>query len=145
MNSVAAKLTKDHQELEALLRCLAEDTQAPVPGTLQKTWSTFETKLIRHMNVEERLLLPLLEASEPAEVARIRQEHARIRDLVTELGLAVELHTVREANIAELIGLLRAHAGHEDGALYRLAGDKASAAVDDGVAQLLEHHVAEVP
>lgn len=135
MNSIAAKLTKDHQEIDALLRCLAEDAQAPVPGTLLTTWSTFETKLIRHMQAEEQFLLPLLEASDPAEVARIRQEHARIRDSLTELGLAVELHTVREASILELIELLEAHAKHENGALYRLAGDKASAAVEHGLGQ----------
>lgn len=144
MNSIAAKLTKDHRELDAILRCLAQDAQAPVPGTLQATWSMFETKLIRHMQAEEYYLLPLLEASDPAEVARIRLEHAQIRDSLTELGLAVELHTVREANILELVELLEAHAKHENGALYRLAGDKASSAVEHGIGQLLKHGAAAV-
>jgi iron-sulfur cluster repair protein YtfE (RIC family) len=142
MNSIAAKLTKDHEELDVLLRCLAQDAKAPVPGTLQTTWSQLETQLIRHMQAEEQFLLPLLEASDPAEVARIRVEHSRIRDLLTELGLAVELHTIREAKILELIALLQAHAKHENGALYRLAGDKASAAVEHGMGQLLKHGVA---
>jgi iron-sulfur cluster repair protein YtfE (RIC family) len=142
MNSVAARLTQDHQDLDALLRCLAQDTKAPVPGALQATWATFEMKLIRHMQAEEQFLLPLLEASDPQEVLRIRLEHARIRDSLTELGLAVELHTVREANIKELIELLEGHAKHENSALYRLAGDKASAAVHHGISQLLKHGVA---
>lgn len=130
---------KDHDELDILLRCLAQDALAPVPGTLQATWAKFETKLIRHMEAEERFLLPLLEASDPAEVARIRLEHARIRDALSELGVAVELHTVREASITELIELLQDHAQHEDVALYRLAGEKASAAVEHGISQLLKH------
>ncbi|HVY32258.1 MAG TPA: hemerythrin domain-containing protein [Polyangiaceae bacterium] len=142
MNSIAAKLTNDHVELDALLRRLAQDAQAPVPGALQATWSELESKLIRHMQAEEQFLLPLLEASDAAEVARIRLEHAHIRDALTELGLAVELHTVREANILELIELLEAHAKHENGALYRLAGDKASAAVEHRIGQLLKHGVA---
>jgi hypothetical protein len=93
------------------------------------------------MSAEEQFLLPLLEASDPAEVARIRAEHLRIRDSLTELGLAVELHTVREPRITELVRLLEAHAEHENTALYRLAGDKASSAVEHGLAQLLKHGV----
>jgi len=124
------------------LRCLAEDARAPVPGALQATWTRFEGKLIRHMEAEEQLLLPLLEASDAAEVARIRGEHARIRDSLTELGVAVELHTVRESHIRDLIALLAAHAKHEDAALYRVAGEKASSAVEHGIARMLRHGVA---
>lgn len=142
MNSVAVRLTKDHQELDAILRCLAQDARAPMPGALQATWATFEAKLCRHMEAEERFLLPLLEASDPDEVARIRLEHAHIRNALAELGVAVELHTIRESKISELISLIEAHASHENAALYRLAGEKASAAVEHGVAQLLRHGVA---
>jgi hypothetical protein len=142
MNSVAVRLTKDHRELDVLLRCLAQDARAPVPGALQTTWAAFESKMVRHMEAEERFLLPLLEASDAAEVARIRAEHAQIRDAISQLGVAVELHTVREANVRELIELVYAHGRHEDAALYRLAGDKASAAVEHGIAQMLRHGIA---
>ncbi len=142
MNSVAAKFTKDHQELEALLRCLEQDAVAPVPSALQATWTTFESRLTRHMDAEEQFLLPLIEASDPGEVARIRTEHTRIRELLTELGVAIELHTIRARNIERLIEVLEAHAKHENGALYRLAGEKASAAVEYGIARLLKHRVA---
>lgn len=142
MNPITDKLTKDHEELDALLLCLVQDAAAPVPGALQSTWTKVETKLIRHMEAEERFLLPLLEADDANEVTRIRQEHMRIRDLLSELGLAVELHTVRESNIMELVELLKAHAQHENGALYRLAGDKASTAVEHGIGQMLKHGVA---
>jgi len=142
MNPVAVRLTRDHQELDAILRCLAQDARAPLTGAVQATWAAFEDKLIRHMDAEDRFLLPLLEASDPGEVARIRLEHARIRDALTELGVAVELHTVRESHLSELIALLEAHARHENAALYRLAGVKASAAVEHGVAHLLRHGVA---
>jgi hypothetical protein len=142
MNSVAARLTQDHRELDVLLRCLAQDARAPVPGALQTTWASFESKMVRHMETEERFLLPLLEASDAAEVARIRAEHARIRDVLSQLGVAVELHTAREANVRELVELLHAHGKHEEAALYRLAGDKASVSVEHGIAQMLRHGVA---
>ena len=144
MNSVASRLTKDHEELDALLRRLEQDAQAPIPGALRATWEEFETKLLRHMEAEERFLLPLLEASDQAEVVRIRCEHATIRNRLTVIGLAIELHAIRELSIAELIALLQAHAKHENAALYRLAGEKASSGVEHGIAELLKRGVAVV-
>jgi len=81
------------------------------------------------MRAEELYLLPLLEASHPTEVERTHAEHARIRELVDELGVAVELHTARKPAITELIELLKLHSAREDEALYSWAGDKASTAV----------------
>jgi len=141
MNSVAAQLTKDHQELHALLLCLAQDAKAPLPGTLEATWTTFEKRLLGHMETEERCLLPLIEVSDPAEFKRVRTEHARIRGLLTELGVAIELHTVREANISELIELLEAHAKHENTTLYHLAESKLSAQSYAGIARFIKHGV----
>lgn len=144
MNPIASRLTHDHQELDVLLRRLAEDAAAPVPGALQATWSQVENKLIRHMEAEERFLLPLLEASDPDEVARVRREHIQLRDLLSELGVAIELHTVRAPNILQLVEFLDAHAQHENEALYRLAGDKASSAIEHRIAQLLKQGAAAV-
>lgn len=138
MNQVSSKLLKDHEELDELLRRLAQDADAPSPLELQATWNTLEGRLIRHMEVEERFLLPLVEASDPVEVERTRQEHARIRDLIVELGVAVDLHTVREHDILQLIQLLREHAAREESALYRLAGDKASVAVQHSISESLK-------
>ncbi len=133
MNQVHARLAKDHEELHALLECLAEDVEAPECGELEATWGALEARLLRHIDAEERYLLPLLEASHPAEVARNRAEHARIRDLVAELGIAVELHSARKPAVMQLIELLTRHAQHEDEVLYRLAGAKASVAVAHSV------------
>jgi hemerythrin superfamily protein len=142
MNPVAARLSRDHQELDSLLRRLVDDARAPEPGALQKTWSALEAQLTRHMEAEERFLLPLLEATDPAEVKRIREDHERIRYTLSEVGISVELHTVRAGRVTELAEMLRAHAQREDGALYRLAGEKASSAVEQGIARLLRHGVA---
>lgn len=138
MNSIASRLTRDHQELDALLRCLAQDAEAPCAGALEPTWDVFERRLIRHMEAEEQFLLPLIEASNPTEVARTRSEHVQIRDLIAELGVAIELHTARASDIRRLSDLLREHAKHEDEALYQLAGDKASVAVGHGIFESLK-------
>lgn len=141
MNQLQAKLAEDHEEINAALRCLAEDVEAPCAGELQATWAAFEGRLTRHLEAEERFLLPLIEASDPDEVQRIRADHARIRDSIAGLGIAIELHTARQPQIAELIQFLQAHAKHEDEAFYRLAGDKASVAVEHSVLETLKNAV----
>jgi hypothetical protein len=138
MNQVRSKLAMDHEDLDALLQCLAEDVEAPGGRRLEATWAAFESRLIGHLDAEERFLLPLIEASNPDEINRIRADHARIRDSVTELGLAIELHAVRKSRIMELIHFMQAHAKHEDEALYRLAGDKASTAVEHSILESLK-------
>ncbi len=133
MNQVAARFAQDHRELDSILRCLAQDAEAPVAGVLESSWDAFEQRILRHMQAEEQYLLPLVEVSNPLEVERTRGEHIKIRDLLAELGLAIQLHAVRASDIYNLIDLLRAHAKHEDEALYQLAGNKASVAVEHGI------------
>jgi len=138
MNAIATRLTRDHEELDALLTCLVQDAEAPSACALEASWDLFERRLIHHMEAEERFLLPLVEASNGAEVARTRTEHIQIRDMIAELGLAIELHAVRASDIRKLSDLLREHAKHEDEALYQLAGDKASVAVGHDILDSLK-------
>jgi Hemerythrin HHE cation binding domain len=144
MNPIGSRLLKDHAELEEQLQRLAEAASASSPE-LAAIWNVLEGRLMRHMEVEERFLLPLIEASEGAEVERIRSEHARIRDGVAELGLGIDLHSVREPQIAELLRLLRAHAAHENQALYRSSGDKASTAVHHSISEALKSVMRPAP
>ena len=141
MNPIRAKLARDHEELDTLLKCLAEDVESPGKGELAATWAVFESRLIRHLEAEERFLLPLVEASNPGEVARTRAEHAVIRNAVAELGVAIELHSARKPNITELIEFLRQHAKHEDEALYQLAGEMASVSVEHSILETLKNAV----
>lgn len=48
----------------------------------------------------------------------ILTEHRRIRELVAELGVAVDLHTARKDAVLRLVRLLREHAQAEDRSLY---------------------------
>ena len=141
MKQIRTKLTKDHEELDALLRRLADDVEAPSVGKLAETWSIFERRLIRHLEVEERFLLPLTEACNPLEAEQTRADHAYIRDSLDELGVAIELHSARKPHIEALIRFLRAHAQHEDEALYQLAGERASSALEFGLIQSLKNAV----
>jgi len=142
--NVRTKLVHDHETLDALLVQLSEEAEDSDRPALQATWNDFETRLVAHLNAEERYLLPLIEADNPREVAQTRREHGEIRDLIAELGLAIELHTARKPDICRLVDLLRAHAKHEEAALYTLAGDRASSTVEHSISATLKDAVRSV-
>jgi hemerythrin len=141
MNPVQAKLDQDHRELGELLLRLAQDARDPSGSALRATWNELERRLLAHLEAEEQYLLPLVEAGHPAQVDCTRSEHAQIRQLVSELGVAIELHAAREPMVSELIRTLDEHAEREDRTLYRFAGEKASVAVQQRITKALREAV----
>jgi hypothetical protein len=137
MDAIRSQLATDHRVLDDLVFRLVHDVDASSHRNLQATWCEFEHRLLSHMDVEEQILLPLLEASQRAEVERTRREHTRIRGLVCELGIAIELRTVSQSAIKQLLQVLHAHSEREDRLLYRQAGERSSAAVQHRVAATL--------
>ena len=129
MRQLADRFAKDHERLELLLRQLAESAACAESSKLCEVWTDFETCLTRHLEAEERYLLPLVEAAHPAEVAAIREDHLAIRRLVAELGVRVDLHAVSEPAVTDLLRLLHEHASSEERALYGWADQVVSTAV----------------
>jgi hemerythrin-like domain-containing protein len=137
MNPTQARLDQDHRDIEILLDGLAHQAATCSPA-LRSTFNDLEQRLMTHMELEEQYLLPLVQASHATEAERTRLEHDRIRQLISELGLAIELRTAREPQVKELIQVLREHADREDFTIYRLAGECASTAVEHRLAALLK-------
>lgn len=119
---IGGQLTKDHAEIDKLLECLAEDAEAPECGPLQSTWSRLERRLLQHLNTEQRHLLPFLEARDPTATIETRREHARMRELVSALGVAIDLHAARKATISELRELFHSHAEREERTYEHIQG-----------------------
>lgn len=118
-NEVRHELLKQHTSLEESLQELVRAASAADPRPLQLAWAAFETALLRHLDLEEKSLFPLVEGAHPDEVRALHGEHDRIRDVVGELGLSCDLHTVRKQAIERLVKMLRSHAEREDATLYR--------------------------
>lgn len=97
-------------------------------------WGAFERALRAHLELEERELFGPVQAIDAAAVEQARADHRRIREMLDELGLEVELHTVRKETIDRFLDLLRAHAAREDASLYRHADAALSAAEARSVA-----------
>jgi len=119
--SLRALLTVDHARLEWIFTELMNAVEGADQPTLQQAWTDFESGLLRHLEAEERLIVPALEVEHPEEIRMLRRDHARIRGLIAELGVSTDLHLLRSHMAEELLQRLRSHARWEDETLYRWA------------------------
>ena len=121
MTRLGDRLRTEHRALDAHFRDIADHVRAGDPIALDAAWTQLEGALVAHMAFEERHLLPLFERHDADEAAQLRGEHAQIRRRLDELGVAIELHTLREATAEEFLATLRAHAAREDALFYAWA------------------------
>jgi hemerythrin-like domain-containing protein len=126
----------DHSELEDLFAGLLDAFEANDREGIAQLWHEFDDRLAKHLETEERFMIPQLFASRPRDARAILEEHRHIRSRLVELGRGVELHTVRLETARGFIDELRAHACHEEAALYRWADENLSAAEQTPAARL---------
>jgi hemerythrin superfamily protein len=106
-----------HHELEAachvLLGQLAVD-----PHVLAASWDELDAALRDHLAAEEELILPAYQLTAPEEGDTLRTEHARIRELLHEVGRGMQHHRISAERLRELVALLHTHATREETVLY---------------------------
>ncbi|MEI9941876.1 MAG: hemerythrin domain-containing protein [Pseudomonadota bacterium] len=116
---VKGRLLNDHGGLEGSLAQLACAIDEADPQQLCEQWTQFELNLRDHLDTEERFLFPLVATAHRKDVEELRAEHRHIRSALSELGIAVDLHTLRKASVDELIVYLQRHAAREEHSLYQ--------------------------
>lgn len=119
--SIQELLGAEHARLERTLERLRDAVEGADRPALVKEWDSFERVLQAHLDEEEALIFPALEESLPEAVRQAREAHGRIRRQLDELGLEVQLHSVRFARVDEFLRELRAHRRAEDEILYPAA------------------------
>lgn len=125
---VKARLVRDHRALEQLLTQLTSAIEGADSSELCEQWTRFEQNLRDHLDTEERCLFPLVAQEHRNEVESLRRDHQHIRHALSELGVAVDLHTLRKAAIDELVVYLQEHARREDRTLYQWVEENPTAA-----------------
>ena len=123
MSVTGQLLLSDHQRLDKLFERLLDDVRSGDWTLCQATWSAFEAQLLEHLETEERFLLPSFKHEHAIETAGLQDEHVNIRRLLADLGVRIELHSLREQHVQRFIEFLRAHAAREEALIYRLAKD----------------------
>jgi hypothetical protein len=109
---------QDHVAIARKLRELAEHAHRGDAAAIHASFEALERALADHLAYEDDRLLPRFAEADPNEAAALRDEHARIRRRLEDLGIALELHTLRAGMIDDFIDLLYRHAVREERALY---------------------------
>lgn len=87
-------------------------------------WPAFEASLLRHLRIDEELLLPRFELAEPRETAHLRAEHLVVRQLAHELDRELHAHAgkaVDPTKLRKLRKVLSAQIRCKEDTLYRWA------------------------
>ena len=111
-------LPDHHRRLAAMCNDLLACVYTADTRELATRWSALEDELLDHMAAEEEIILPHYVIHDYLDAQRIRDDHARIRQLIAPMGLDVELHEARADRLRRLIDEIRIHAMHEDAKMY---------------------------
>jgi len=111
-------LSEHHRALDEQLERLIAEAQRLHGEALRACWSRFEAELLRHLDYEEAAILPAFARRHADEARAIRNEHARIRAALLDLGVSLDLHALRCEAVKDFASQLRAHARREDALLY---------------------------
>ncbi len=84
-------------------------------------WDDLDASLREHMAAEEELIIPAFQLTDPEQADELRTDHARIRELLDEIGAHVHRQGVHAERLRRLDAALRAHAAREDVSLYAWA------------------------
>jgi hemerythrin-like domain-containing protein len=133
-----ALLAREHRELDQLFEALLNALQADARDDALRLWSAFDDGLCRHMALEEKHLLPLLQQQDAREVEELLKEHEDIRAKLAELGVGVDLHEIRVQTVSDFVEQLRRHARREDALAYRWAQQNVSAAQQAEIRRALD-------
>jgi hemerythrin-like domain-containing protein len=107
-----------HQLLERLFGDLVEEAKKDDRSALRKMWARFEREVRDHIRLEEAELLPDYSRQHAEDAAAIRRDHAYFDKVLTEFGVDLDLHLLRETAVEEFGSRLKAHAEAEQRGLY---------------------------
>lgn len=141
-DSLREPFLRDHVRLEALFERLLVALEANDRGDIARYWTEFESGLLGHMETEEAHLFPVLQGVSPKSARILVQEHRHIRTRLTEIGMALHLHSLRLDTARAFIDEVRAHARSEDRLLYQWADGRLDPAEKTATLQALARSLA---
>jgi Hemerythrin HHE cation binding domain len=139
-NQLFVFLRASHETLTDLGGKVMHALRADIQPDLLARWCEFESKLLSHLEAEERFVLPAFARVDREAAFVLLREHGTIREQVLELGVAIELHCARPAPFEHLVERLRTHAAQEEALLYRWA----STMLDPWLAEAAWHHASTI-
>jgi len=117
-------MMRSHDSLRDLLVRLLAAMQANATDEVRQLWNELDHELRSHMDAEERYMLPAFAHAARDEALALLRQHGQLRELLFDLGIAVDLHYIRYERSHEFINLLLLHAGREEKLMYRWADER---------------------
>jgi polyisoprenoid-binding protein YceI len=145
-DSIAETLADGHAHLQRSFADIVELSLDLDTDELRQPWKKFELDLIRHFDLEEEHVLRPFAASEPGPAAEILAEHQHVRAALTQLGIDLDLHSLRPEQVQTFVDRLRAHVAREESLLYPWAARQLGAEARTKLRHALreyESHVGE--
>ena len=128
--------------LDEMCRLVRADDRGDGRDAMRACWGKLEDEILAHLNLEEMHMLPVLAKKHPDNVREVRGEHERIRELLGEIGVALDLHMVRAEQVERLAAGLRTHAVHEETGLYTWAEEELGVSAKDVFLRRLRERIA---
>jgi hypothetical protein len=117
-SSIDAMMRADHETLEQSIRtALAQLAGSPM-DTVRASWLQMESRLVAHLDAEEHYMLPRFAKAYPHEAAQIYLMHKQLRATLEQLGLDLDLHTLRVEAAESFVRMLHEHAAFEERLFY---------------------------
>jgi len=114
-------LDQHHREIEEACLALLGAGFACDPCELARRWGEIDHQLNDHMTAEEHLVIPAYQHADPENAQVLREQHAWLREQALEIGIAIQLHTVRLEQLRSFVAALRDHTRNEEASMYRWA------------------------
>lgn len=128
----------DHAEIESLLERVIAAFESGDRSAVSAAWMRLEGRLLAHFDAEEQHLIPMLLRAHPRAATAVLADHRHLRARLAELGAGVNLRVVNVRTARAFFDELRAHAAHEERALYRWADEHAPDSVRASLLQAVE-------
>jgi len=126
-SGLAAFFTQDHRDCDSRWADVEELLDTEDVETARGAWEKFNASTRRHLDMEEQVLFPALDARSGKDagghIAMMKTEHQQMLGLLDQIGQAMDAGDAQEAlDIGDtLLILIQQHNVKEEGMLYPLA------------------------
>jgi hemerythrin superfamily protein len=121
--TIRDKCLADHRRIEDLVGLAREALESGDPALYASRWTECALALCRHMEAEERHMLPRLLAVASRLARTLVAEHGHLRRRLAELAGAPPSPGERVEQLGRFLEELRAHGRHEEAVLYPWADE----------------------
>ena len=144
MNSIIDYMTKKHRDCDDAFAAAEQAVSTDDWGQANDHWRAFADELERHLQMEEQVLFPKLEETNPSSggpTNMMRMEHQQMRSLVHQINEALsEQLDENFFGLSEtLMVLMQQHNMKEEQVLYPMA-DQTLSAPEDVIAAMDKLH-----